>query len=59
MKPRHILPALLLLILPTLVLAKGWVTDPNTGCELWTLSADAASWDGACIDGKASGYYHL
>lgn len=55
MKPRHILAALLLLTLPTLVLAEGWVTDPNTGCELWAVNADAASWDGACIGGKASG----
>lgn len=55
MKPRHLLLALLLLTLPTLVLAKGWVKDPNTGCELWTFSANAASWDGACIGGKASG----
>lgn len=55
MKLRHIPAALLLLTLPTLALAKGWVKDPNTGCEIWTNTADAASWDGACVGGKASG----
>ena len=55
MKPRQILAALLMLTLPSLVLAEGWVTDPNTGCEIWTDSADAASWNGACVGGKASG----
>ena len=55
MKSSRIPTSLLLLTLPTLVLAKGWVKDPQTGCEIWTVSADAASWSGACVSGKASG----
>lgn len=41
-------------------LADDWLTDPVTGCEIW--SADAigegygASWAGACVDGKIAGF---
>jgi hypothetical protein len=45
----------LLLNLPVLSMAEGWVKDPKTGCSIWTNSADGASWKGACIGGKASG----
>jgi hypothetical protein len=53
MKLRHL--PILLLALPTFVLADGWAKDPITGCEFMIDFADSASWDGACVGGKASG----
>jgi len=49
------LTVVLLLNLPSLTMAGGWVKDQKTGCEIWTNSATSASWNGACVRGKASG----
>ena len=46
---------MLLLNVPALSMAEGWVKDPKTGCSIWTSSTDSARWNGTCIGGKASG----
>ena len=39
--------------------AEAWLTDPITGCEIWTagdsVAGEGASWSGACESSKASG----
>lgn len=50
---------LALLSLACLARADHWVTDPITGCQVWSYGdpsdAEVATWSGACLEGKASG----
>ena len=46
----------LMLSLPVVSKAEGWVKDINTGCSFWTASdLNAGTWAGDCVEGKASG----
>ena len=43
--------------------AETWLKDPITGCEIWSDgtsgASEAATWSGACHDGKADGRGYL
>lgn len=51
-----ILMVALMLSLPVVSKAEGWIKDINTDCSFWTASdLNIGTWSGGCVEGKASG----